>query len=205
MTLDEILTQVDATASLMMGRTQRGWSRLDVTADGFLNSFYAIPVCFPAFLVTWLSHAAWIAQGGGTRSVGYIVIALGVLELLGWASMIALFFVLANAMRWRDRFVPVVVGVNWALVVVAYMQAVPATMALVMGLGEGIAFISLIVIVVTLVAFARVLNATMERPIPVVGGVFLATVALSLLVTSWGHALFGIFDAAEPLSDLPQA
>ena len=197
MTLDEILTRVDGSIDLIRGRRDTGWRKLDLSADGFLNSFLAIPVCLPALLVLWLAHASWLSEAGGEWTMGYAVGALAVIELVVWFLTIALFLVLAGPMQWRDRLVPTIIAVNWGSVLFAYIRAVPAVLALVVGLGDFISFITLIVALLTLVGYARLLAASLERSVATVAGVFVASVALGILLANVGHSVFGLI-AQEP-------
>ena len=196
MTLNEMLEQVEGSIDLMLGRRDRGWRKLDTTADGFWNSFQAIPLCIPALLLTWLSHGRWLIGMDQTgASMGQIAVSLAVIELTGWVLTILLFFALAGPMNWRERVVPTVVAVNWASVAFAYLQAVPAAIGLLIGRGEGINFITLIIALILLVGYARLLSAAIERPGFTTAGVFVASVALGFLVSDLGHSLFGLVNA----------
>ena len=192
MTMDDILTRVEGSVDLMRGKAERGWRRLDVSADGFIDSFIAIPVCVPAMLVTWLAHASFLKEQGAEGSVGGIVLSLAFIEVVIWVVTIAMLLVIAGPMNWRDRFVHTVIAVNWGSVVFAYARAVPSALALVVGLGDGIAFITLVVLIATLVAYARLLSAALERSTPIVAGVFAATLALGFVLSDFGHTAFSL-------------
>ena len=192
MTWDDVLERVQGSIDLMRGRADTGWRRLDVSADGFWNSFLAIPVCLPALLVIWLSHAGWLQRGQEELSVGHAILALALIEVVVWVLTVALFALIAGPMRWGDRFVATVIAVNWASVAFAYVRAIPAGIALLIGIGDGVAFITLIVALLTLVAYGRLLTVSLEKPWPIVAGVFIASVALGFVLSDVGHSILGL-------------
>ena len=197
MTRDDVLERVQGSIDLMRGRAESGWRRLDVSADGFWNSFLAIPVCLPALLVIWLSHAGWLQRAHDELSVGHTVVALAAIEIVIWVLTVALFALIAGPMRWGDRLVATVIAVNWASVAFAYVRAVPAGIALLVGIGDGVAFITLIVALLTLIAYGRLLTVSLQKPWPIVAGVFVASVALGFVLSDVGHALFGLTPEIE--------
>ena len=194
--MDALLTRADGAIDLVLGRRERGWAKLDVSADGFWNSFLAIPACVPALLITWLAHGQFLATTGSELGTGGLVLSLAVIEVVIWLVSIALFLALARPFGWTDRAVPTVIAVNWASVPIAYARSVPAAIILLTGMGEGLAFVTLVVEVLILVAYWRLLAAALERSAPVVAGVFLATLVLGYTLADWGHRAFGLLPPA---------
>ena len=195
-TFDTVLTRADGAIDLVMGRRREGWAKLDVSADGFWNSFLAIPACAPALVVTWLAHGRYLLDGGAAVSMGGLVVALAIIEVAIWLLTIGLFVALAGPFRLSDRLVPTVIAVNWASVPIAYARAVPAAIALLVGMGPGIAFVTLVVEVLILIAYWRVLGAALERGVSVVLAAFLATLVVGYALADLGHRLFGLLPAA---------
>ena len=192
MTFDEIGTRVQGAIDLIRGREDAGWRRLDLSADGFWNSFLALPVCLPAFLVIWLSHTRWLAAAGSEASAGGAVLALALIEVVTWLATLALFLPLATLLDWRERVVPAVIAANWGSVLFAYVYAVPAALALTVGLGPGTAFVSLVIMVGVFVAYWRLLAAALQRPAPAVAATFIATIALSYMINDGGQTVLGL-------------
>ena len=193
--MDALLTRVDGALDLAVGRRGNGWAKLDVSADGFWNSFTAIPACLPALLVTWLAHGALLAQEGARVTPAGLVLSLALIELAIWLMTIGLVLLAARPLGWGERAVPAVIALNWASVPIAYARAVPAALVLLLGMGEGIAFVMLVVEVLILVAFWRVLAAALERPAVMVTGVFLGALVLGYTLADWGHRAFGLLPA----------
>ena len=190
--MDALLTRVDGAIDLAVGRRPEGWAKLDISADGFWNSFLAIPACLPALLVTWLAHGALLTGSGASVSPAALVVSLAVIELVIWAVTIGLLVVAAKPLGWGERAVPAVIALNWASVPIAYARAVPAALVLLMGMGEGVAFVMLVVEVLILIAYWRILSAALERPVPMVAGVFIASLVLGYTLADWGHHAFGL-------------
>ena len=196
MSFDDVLTRVQGAIDLIRGREALGWKRLDLSADGFWNSFLAIPVCLPAFLVVWIAHTQWLAADGGNAASPGAVIALAGIEVAVWIATIALVFALASMLGFSDRAVPTVIAANWGSVVFAYVQAVPAALALLVGVGPGVGFVSIVIMVAVLVAYWRLLAAALERPAPLVGALFVSSIALGYALSSWGQSAFGLLPTA---------
>lgn len=194
--MDALLTRVDGAIDLAVGRRANGWAKLDVSADGFWNSFFAIPACLPALLVTWLAHGTLLAGEGRPVSPAALVLSLAFIELAIWLSTLGAFLLAARPLGWPERAVPAIIALNWASVPIAYARAAPAALIVLMGMGEGVAFVMLVVEVLILVAYWRVLSAALERPVPMVAGVFLATLLLGYALADWGHRTFGLLPAA---------
>ena len=179
----------------MVGRRREGWAKLDVSADGFWNSFLAIPAALPALMVTWASHGRFLMDGGAVVSPAALVISLALIELAIWLLTLALFAGAARPLGWADRTVPGIIALNWGSVPIAYARAVPAAMIVVLGMGPGLAFVMLVVEAIILVAYWRLLAAALERPALVVTGVFLASLVVGFALSDWGHGLFGLLPA----------
>ena len=192
MTLDDVLTRVQGAIDLIRGKEGAGWRRLDLSADGFCNSFLALPVCIPAFAVVWAAHARWLAAAGSDASLGQTLTALAAIEVVSWVATLALFVPLASLLDWRGRVVPAVIAANWGAVLFAYVYAVPAVLTLLIGPEPGVAFVSLVISLGVLVAYWRLLAAALERPAPAVAATFMATVALSYFIAEGGQSMMGL-------------
>ena len=176
---------------LMLGRQDRGWSRLDLSADGFWNSFLAILVCVPALLVILISHARWLQSSGVEVGVGTVVASLLAVEFFNWIVTLLIVVALARPLRVGGRITHLVVALNWGSVTFAYLRAVPAALALVFGLGEGLAVMMLVLTVVTLVLYWRLLSAA-AAPGPVAAMLFVVTVGFGYVLSTVSQDMLGI-------------
>ena len=193
---EDVLLRSQGALDLMLGRRDRGWSRLDLSADGFWNSFLAIPVCAPALLVILLTHARWLAAGGVEASTAAMLVVLIATELANWVLTLLAVVLLARPLGLGQRVSHLVVALNWGSVTFAYLRALPAALALLVGLGEGLAVAMLTITLVSLVLYWRLLAAAMEADAARTTAVFVATVALGYGLTSAVQSAFGLVPTA---------
>ncbi|MEP9372005.1 transporter [Mesorhizobium sp. KR1-2] len=128
---DDIQRYLVGAWRLMTGRRD-GLALLDVSADGFWNSFFAIVLALPPLFVDW---AGWAKELGAdplapTSQFSYFL-RLGVADLGAWVlPLIGLAFV-APLAGIRDRFVQYVVAVNWASAILSWLVLPAALLRLV--------------------------------------------------------------------------
>src|SRR5262245_51293362 len=94
--LNDIQRYLTGTWRLMMGRPD-GIKLLDISADGFWNSFLAIPVALPALIADWVTLTNSIAPVPvpfGTRLS--IMLRLATVELGAWVLPLAAFMLAAR-------------------------------------------------------------------------------------------------------------
>lgn len=118
---DDIQRYLVGAWRLMTGRRD-GLALLDVSADGFWNSFFAIVLALPPLFVDW---AGWAKELGSDplapTSQFYYFLRLGVADLGAWVlPLVGLAFV-APLAGIRDRFVQYVVAVNWASAILSWL------------------------------------------------------------------------------------
>lgn len=135
---------------LMTGRRD-GLGRLDLSADGFWNSFFAIVVALPALIVGWVE----VANGLGGESFAMrlsVVLRMAAVDLLSWILPIVLLALVARPLGIAHRFVPYVVATNWGSALFVWMMLPPAILDLFLpGAKDVSALLSLLLFVATLV------------------------------------------------------
>ncbi len=96
-TIEQIQAYMAAAWRMMMGRTE-GLRMLDLSADGFWNSFLAIPVALPPLVVGWVGvvNDFGAAGFGGRLSV---LLRLAVIDVACWVVPLAALAVLAVHVR----------------------------------------------------------------------------------------------------------
>ena len=95
---------------LLLGRPD-GLRLLDISADGFWNSFFAMVVAVPALAVGWVA----MANDAAAREMGSRLSILGRLALidgLTWVLPLVALALIARLAGIADRYVPYVVASN---------------------------------------------------------------------------------------------
>ncbi len=129
---DEIQQYLHGAWRLMMGKPD-GLRALDLSVDGFWNSFFAIVVALPALIVNWVTITDTYGDMAQTFDDRFaIFIRLAVIDLAAWLLPLA---ALAVAARWggiAGRYVHYVVANNWATAIIAWLMLPPAILLLFM-------------------------------------------------------------------------
>lgn len=178
---------------LMMGKAD-GLRLLDLSADGFWNSFYAIVLALPALAMNWVPVATDTlgADASAAAKLGY-VLRLAVVDLGSWVLPLLALALASSAIGVRDRFVHYVVATNWATVPMVWIMLPPSLMAIfVPQSGDFVSIIALVLFVVTMVLTWRVTNAAIGKGPAVGTGVFAGMFVASIIVMILLQSLVGI-------------
>jgi hypothetical protein len=171
--LELIHIQLTGAWRMMLGKAD-GLRMLDLSADGFWSSFFAIVIALPALFAGWVSIANEMAvldpDGAGRLS---LILRLAIVDLSSWVMPLVALALLARPAGIGDRFVHYVVASNWATAIVVWIMLPPSILGL---------------FLVTLVLSWRLTNIAIGKGAAVATGVFVAMVAISLFV------LFGMQD-----------
>lgn len=179
---EDIQTYLAGVWKLMNGRAE-GLRQLDLTVDGFWNSFFAILVALPALGVGWVSFANELAGSDPFAYRLWILAKLAVVDLVSWVGPIILFALVARPVGLIDRFVPYVVASNWASAAFAWLLLPPSLIDLFWPASEEATdIISLVVVIVTLVLAWRLTNTVIARGAAVATAVFFAMIAVSVAI-----------------------
>jgi hypothetical protein len=178
---------------MMMGRRD-GMNVLDVSADGFWNSFSAIFVALPALLVSWVSfanEAEVMMLLPGTRF--QILIRLMIAGIGSWILPLAGLAAVAPRLKIGDRFVHYVVATNWASALLAWLMLPPTLLQILFpDLAEIAALFSLMLFFVSLFLSWRVTVAAIGKGPAVGTGVFFGMLIASMLALFALQSLLGI-------------
>jgi hypothetical protein len=178
---------------LMIGKPD-GMRLLDISADGFWNSFYAILVALPALAASWIAVANDFSQDAdiaGSRLS--ILLRLALVDLGAWILPICALALAARAAGIADRLVHYVVATNWGTaLIVWFMLPAPVIRILAPSAGDWAGVVSLILFLVSLVLTWRLTNAAIGKG-PVIGtAVFTAMFAASFIVLFALQSLLGL-------------
>lgn len=186
---EQIHVQLTGAWRMMLGRAD-GLRMLDLSADGFWTSFFAIVVALPALFAGWVSLANEMAilapEGAGRLS---IILRLAIVDLSSWILPLVALALVAPRAGIGDRFVHYVVASNWATAIVVWIMLPPSILRFVMPDAADLsALVSLGLFILTLVFSWRLTNIAIGKGAAVATGVFAAMVGFSLFV------LFGMQD-----------
>lgn len=188
---DQIQQYIGGAWRLMMGKAD-GVRVLDVSADGFWNSFYAILVAFPALGVGWTSLAINLAELGiGSRAS--IAFRLAVIDLVAWVLPLLALGLVARAAGISDRYPHFVVASNWGSALLAWLMLPVSILGLFTPEESDVAdMASLAVFLAAMVLTWRLTNAVLARGVAVASAVFFGVVVSGIFLIFLLQDLFGL-------------
>lgn len=194
---DEIQTYLVGAWRLMMSKPD-GVRVLDVSADGFWNSFFAILVAFPALSVSWAGLAAELSEEGlGSRFS--ILLRLAVIDVAAWVLPLLVLGLVARPAGILDRYPHFVVASNWASALLAWMMLPAGLLKLfVPEAGDLNGVVSLVVFLVALVLSWRLTNAVLAKGAGIASAVFVGMVFSGIFLIFFLQGLFGLEGAQVP-------
>lgn len=182
-TADEIQAALLASWRLMQGRADAA-GELDLSADGFWDSFFAFVIAVPALFAMWTGEAIDIAPGVAAFGDRLGIVArLALIEAAAWVlPILAVAYVLAQIGR-RDRVVAFVIANNWGTALLIWV-ALPVILlhSFAPSLADVALLLLLILFVASLVLFWRLNNAVLGMGYAVATASVAAMVVLGLSV-----------------------
>lgn len=177
---------------MMMGRSE-GLRLLDLSADGFWNSFFAILVAFPPLVVGWVTISNELAGGEVFASRFALFNRLMVTDIATWVIPFAILALVARPAGIADRFVHYVVASNWASALFSWIT-LPAMLIrlFIPAAAEFANLLTFIIFIGTLVLSWRLTNAAIGKGPAIASAVFAAMFAASLGVLFTFEGLLGL-------------
>lgn len=189
--VEDIQRQLLGAWRLMVGKAE-GVKLLDLSADGFWNSFFAIAVALPALVAGWVGIASELADAGAGGRLSLLA-RLALVDLGAWLLPLVALAAAARPAGLADRFVAYVVASNWASAIIIWMMLPPTLLRMVLpAAGEAASLFSLALFVISLILSWRMTNAVIGRGPGVATGVFAGMFFASLIVLFTLQALFGL-------------
>jgi hypothetical protein len=189
---DETQTSLTGAWRLMLGKTD-GLRLLDLSADGFWNSFYAIVVAIPALVVGWVGIANEIGDPDAFAGRLTVLMRLALVDLGAWVLPLIGLALVAPRAGIGGRFVAYVVASNWASAIIAWLMLPSALIRLFVPATDAAAgFVSLFCFLLSMVLTWRMTNVVIGRGAAVGTAVFAGMFAGSLVVVFYLQALLGI-------------
>jgi len=188
---EQIQQYVNGAWRLMMGRPD-GAQLLDISADGFWNSFFAMLVALPPMAVGWVAMANQIGGDAFGARLG-VVFRLVFVDLVTWVFPLVALAAAARFVGIAQRYVAYVVASNWGSVVFLWLMVIPSLMDLVWPSGRDVtAVVSLLLLFATMVLSWRLTNAVLGMGAAVATGVFAAMFLFSLVLMITLQSLLGL-------------
>ncbi|MBZ9856259.1 transporter [Mesorhizobium sp. CA13] len=187
-------TQVSLTGAwrLMLGRAD-GLRLLDLSADGFWNSFFAIVVAAPALIVGWVGIANEIGDPDAFAGRLSMLLRLATVDIGSWVLPLVALALVAPRAGIGGRFVHYVVASNWASAITAWLMLPSALIRLFLTSASQISsLVSLLLFALSMVLTWRMTNATIGRGAAIGTAVFVGMFIASLIVLFGLQALLGI-------------
>ncbi|CAN7635922.1 transporter [Aminobacter sp. LjRoot7] len=190
---DEIEQNLAGAWRLMLGKAD-GLRQLDLSADGFWNSFFAILVAVPALVVGWAGVSNDVALETATFAGRFgIVVRLAMVDIGAWVLPLIALALVAPRVGIGDRFVHYVVASNWTSAIIAWLMLPAALARMLFPAAENVvSLLSLAVFALAMVFTWRMTNATIGKGAAIGSAVFAGMFFVSLLVLFSLQTLLGI-------------
>ncbi|MDX8502839.1 transporter [Mesorhizobium sp. VK4C] len=189
---DETYASLAGAWRLMFGKAD-GLRMLDLSADGFWNSFFAIVVAAPALIVGWVGIANEIGDPNAFAGRLSMLLRLATVDIGSWVLPLVVLALVAPRVGIGGRFVHYVVASNWASAIIAWLMLPSALLRLFVPSPDEVSgLVSLLLFALSMVLTWRMTNATIGKGPAVGTAVFAGMFVASLLVLFGLQALLGI-------------
>lgn len=191
---EEIQKSLSGAWRLMLGKPD-GLRLLDLTADGFWNSFFAILIAAPALIVGWVGVSGELAlQPMVDASRFSIILRLALIEIGAWILPLVAFALVARRVGVGDRFVHYVVASNWTSAIIAWVMLPAALSHMLMPAAQSFTtLLSLLLFTLTMVFSWRMTNAAIGKGAAVGTAVFAGMFVTSLIVLFALQSMLGLY------------
>jgi hypothetical protein len=189
---DETYASLAGAWRLMFGKAD-GLRLLDLSADGFWNSFFAIVVAAPALIVGWVGIANEIGDPDAFAGRLGMLIRLATVDIGSWVLPLVALALVAPRAGIGGRFVHYVVASNWTSAIIAWLMLPSALLRLLLPSNSDISsLVSLLLFALSMLLTWRMTNASIGKGAAVGTAVFVGMFIASLLVLFGLQALLGI-------------
>ncbi|MBS3648673.1 transporter [Pseudaminobacter sp. 19-2017] len=188
----EIQKNLTGAWGMMMGKAD-GLRLLDLSADGFWNSFFAIVVALPALALSWISVADDLTLNLVGVTKFSVIARLAVVDVGTWVLPLVGLALAARPAGIADRFVHYVVASNWGSAILLWLMLPAALVRLLAPSAHQLAaLVTLLSYGLTLVLAWRLTNVAIGRGAALATSVFGGMFVASLLVLYLLQHLVGL-------------
>lgn len=189
---DYVQRSLDGAWRMMTGRPD-GLRQLDLSADGFWLSFWAIVIALPVLVASWVPVANRVAGEAGFAGRLFYVARLAMVDIGVWVLPLAGLAAVCGYIGIRDRFVHYVVSANWGSAILVWILLPPTLIELFFPeSGELASLVSICLFIVTLVLSWRLTNVAIGKGPAIATGVFVGMLIASLGVLFVLQDLLGL-------------
>lgn len=192
-TLEDIQRYFFGTWRMMTGRAD-GVSLLDISEDGFWNSFYAMIVAIPPLLIGWVGLAndlIEIDEQIGSRFG--IVVRAAIVDALSWVVPLLVIGLLAHQLGISRRFVHYVVASNWGSALISWLLLPTSLLRLFLPDHTDLnAIVGLLSFGLVLALSYRLTQLALQKPHAIAAPIYAGIVIGSLFLTIILQNLLGI-------------
>lgn len=190
---EEIQQYLTGVWRMMLGR-QDGLKMLDLSVDGFWNSFFAMLVAAPPLIVGWVGFAnQFSAYSDGFGDRVSVLLRVAFVDFSVWVLPLVALAIVAPRVGIGDRFVHLVVAGNWASALTAWIMLPPSLIDLFLPMaGEASNLLALVLFLVTLVLTWRLTNVALGKGPAAATAVFAGMFVLSVFLLIVLQAAFGL-------------
>lgn len=187
---DEIQSSLTGAWRMMLGKSE-GLRQLDLSADGFWNSFFAIVVAAPALIVGWVGIANTTGETAGSRFE--LLLKLAFVDIGTWVLPLLALAAIAPRAGLGGRFVHYVVASNWASAIIAWVMLPGALIRLLFpAADQASGLVSLLLFFVSLIFSWRMTNQAIGKGAAMATAVFAGMFVASLIVLFALQKLIGV-------------
>ncbi len=98
---------------MMLGKKD-GLNYLDISADGFWRSFYAILVSLPPLFASWVLFAATLTAGKEDFGLRFAIVSRSAfVDISAWIFPIIIIGIIAPYISIRRQYAPYIIATNW--------------------------------------------------------------------------------------------
>jgi hypothetical protein len=198
--LNEIQQYLTGSWRMMMGKPD-GIRLLDISADGFWNSFFAIAIALPALIAGWVvltNSVAPVAVPFATRLS--IMLRLATVDLGAWVLPLVAFVMAARQAGLADKVAHYVISSNWGSALIVWMMLPPTLLRMFFpGVDDVASAISFGLFLLSLVLGWRLTNSALGKGAGVASGVFGAMFVVSVIVLYMLQFVLGL-GSLEPVT-----
>jgi hypothetical protein len=194
---DDIQIYLTGAWRMMMGKAD-GLRLLDLTADGFWNSFFAIIVALPALMVGWVGVANEFSMASADFGSRLSIAArFAMIDLATWVLPIVVLAAVASRVGLADRFVHLVVASNWASALFIWISVPVPLAGLILALGpETRIMLSFMLLALNLFVTWRVVHIAVAKGPGMTTAIVAAMLVMSLVVQAFLMAALGLGQAS---------